>query len=91
MKLQPSTCNFMNNEPFHRCFTENCLKNNASVLIHIARKRYFIYEGLIFFSLVSRLQFTLKKKSYLAQNQRFAYFINSQDKILCIDFTLFYI
>ena len=89
MKLQPSACIFMNNELFHRCFKDNYLRNNASVLIHIARKRHCVYKGLFFFFLVSRFQFTLKTSvSYLAQRQRFAYFINSQDKILCADFTL---
>ena len=43
MKLQPSTCNLMNNELFHRCFRDKYLRNNASVLIHIARKRHFIF------------------------------------------------
>ena len=81
-EFQPSTCNFMNDELFQRCFRDNYLRNNAFVLIHIVRKRHFIYKGLFFF-LVSRLQFTLKTSvSYLAQRQRFAYFINSQDNFM---------
>ena len=62
----------MNNELFQRCFRDNYLRNNASVLIHVAHKRHFIYKGPFFFFLVSRLQFTLKTSvSYLAERQRF--------------------
>ena len=64
---------------------QTSLRNNVSALIHIVRKRHFIYKGLFFFLLISRLQFTLKTSaSYLAQGQRFTYFINSQDKIFCV-------
>ena len=84
--LQPASLWIMNS------FTdvlETAVRNNASVLIHIACKKHFIYKGVFFFFLVSRLQFTLKTSvSYLAQRKRFAYFINSQDKIRCADFAL---